>query len=357
MIWIGILEGIAEAVTGYSKGTFGIMSDRWGRRLPFVRIGYFLSALSKPLMGFFTIPGLIFASRTLDRLGKGIRTGARDAILSDESNPQTKGKVFGFHRSMDTLGACIGPFFALWYLENNPNDYKSLFFIAFLPGICSFFITLLLSENKKNIEISNQDDFSQWEFFKNSPLEYKKLVMGLLGFALLNSSDFFLLLKIKESGMRDSELIYIYIFYNLVYAIFSYPVGILSDKWGMKNIYTIGLIFFSLVYLGMGMFQTFSIYLLIFFLYGLFAACTEGISKAWIATIVPEKASSAIGVYSGWNSVFTLISSSLAGLIWSIFGSEFLFYYVSFGSLLIGLYIYFISIDPRSIARQQSHHS
>ena len=113
---IGILEGIAEAVAGLSKGYFGQSSDVMGRRVPFVRGGYALSALSKPMMALLTWPWWIFLARTLDRLGKGIRTGARDAILSDETIPENKGKVFGFHRSMDTVGAAIGPVIALVFL-------------------------------------------------------------------------------------------------------------------------------------------------------------------------------------------------------------------------------------------------
>src|SRR6187455_2659971 len=116
IVLIGILEGVAEAIAGFSKGYFGKLSDNSGKRVPFVQIGYALSALSKPMMAFFIYPVWIFFARTIDRLGKGIRTGARDAILSDEATPSTKGKVFGFHRSMDTMGAVMGPSLALVYL-------------------------------------------------------------------------------------------------------------------------------------------------------------------------------------------------------------------------------------------------
>ena len=135
VIFIGILEGLAEAVSGLSKGYFGKLSDATGKRVPFVRLGYTLSAISKPMLAIFTYPLWVFFSRTTDRLGKGIRTGARDALLSDEATPATKGKIFGFHRSMDTLGAVIGPAFALVYLYYNPTHYKGLFLIAFVPGI------------------------------------------------------------------------------------------------------------------------------------------------------------------------------------------------------------------------------
>ncbi|WP_295674413.1 MFS transporter, partial [uncultured Mucilaginibacter sp.] len=130
VILIGILEGVAEATAGLSKGYFGNLSDATGKRSPFIRIGYALSAISKPMMALFKYPLWVFFSRTTDRLGKGIRTGARDALLSDETTSRYKGRVFGFHRSMDTLGAVFGPLIALLYLAAHPGSYKALFFIA-----------------------------------------------------------------------------------------------------------------------------------------------------------------------------------------------------------------------------------
>src|SRR5206468_5541521 len=122
---IGVLEGFAEAIAGMSKGYFGKLSDNSGKRVPFVRMGYGLSAISKPMMAIFVYPLWIFTARTMDRLGKGIRTGARDAMLSDEATPATKGRVFGFHRSMDTFGAVLGPAVALVYLYYHPGNYKT----------------------------------------------------------------------------------------------------------------------------------------------------------------------------------------------------------------------------------------
>ena len=144
VVLIGILEGVAEATAGLSKGYFGKLSDTSGRRVPFVQIGYTFSAVSKPMMAVFIYPLWIFFARTMDRFGKGIRTGARDAILSDEATPQTKGKIFGFHRSMDTLGAVIGPALALIYLYYYPGNYKTLFYIAFVPGLFAVIASFLL---------------------------------------------------------------------------------------------------------------------------------------------------------------------------------------------------------------------
>src|SRR6476619_6659995 len=129
---IGILEGFAEATAGLSKSYFGRRSDNTGKRLPFIQLGYALSAISKPMMAVFIYPLWIFLARTTDRFGKGIRTAARDAMRSDESTPENKGKVFGFHRSMDTFGAVLAPSIALVFLYYYPQQYKLLFFLAFL---------------------------------------------------------------------------------------------------------------------------------------------------------------------------------------------------------------------------------
>lgn len=342
VIFIGILEGVAEAVAGLSKSYFGKLSDKSGKRLPFVQFGYALSAISKPMMAVFIFPAWIFLSRTFDRIGKGIRTGARDAMLSDESTKVTKGRVFGFHRGMDTLGAVIGPCIALLYLFYNPYDYSTLFLIAFIPGSLAVLSTLFIKE-KKRPEIINQappTDQSETKvaarpinplttfaaYWKGSPVAYKKLVTGLLVFAIFNSSDIFLLLKMKETGLNDTAVIGVYIFYNLVYALLAYPIGMLADKIGLKKILLFGLILFSIVYIGFAFNHTFLIYYLLFALYALYAAATESISKAWITNLVDKReTATAVGTYSGLQSIAALIASSLAGLLWYNFGSIFTF--------------------------------
>lgn len=161
IVLIGILEGIAEATAGLSKGYFGKRSDLSGKRVPFVQLGYAFSAISKPMMAAFIFPIWIFFARTIDRLGKGIRTGARDAILSAEATPETKGKVFGFHRSMDTFGAVLGPAFALLYLYYYPQDYKTLFLIAFLPGL----LAVSASFSLRTTSLPNQQRNTLFAFF------------------------------------------------------------------------------------------------------------------------------------------------------------------------------------------------
>lgn len=342
VLLIGILEGVAEAIAGLSKGYFGKLSDVSGKRLPFVQIGYAFSAISKPMMALFTFPIWVFLARTIDRLGKGIRTGARDALLSDEATPETKGKVFGFHRSMDTLGAVIGPLFALIYLFFFPHDYKTLFYIAFIPGILAIIASFYLKEKKSTDTKAKVSTpfFSFLKYWNKSPNEYKKLVIGLLAFTLFNSSDVFLLLKIKQSGIDDTMVVGIYIFYNLIYALFALPIGIIADKIGLKKIFLLGLFIFSIVYFGMSVNTHTYVFFFLFFLYGIYAAATEGISKAWISNIVDKKdTATAIGNFSGLQSIFTMLSSSLAGLLWIQFGASVTFIITAIATLFVILYL------------------
>ncbi|MEP6616404.1 MAG: MFS transporter [Ginsengibacter sp.] len=347
---IGILEGVAEATAGLSKGYFGQKSDELGKRLPFVQLGYSLSAISKPLMAIFIYPMWIFFTRTIDRLGKGIRTGARDAMLSDESSKENKGRVFGFHRSMDTLGAVFGPAISLAYLYYHPGNYKTLFFIAFFPGVLAILFTFIIKEKKltgTGKAAKNFNFFSFLSYWKNSPQEYKRLVTGFLLFAMFNSSDVFLLLKMKETGMDDSAVIGIYIFYNLMYALMAYPVGIVADKLGMKKVFLGGLLVFAIVYGGFAFNHSFYLFLVLFFLYGLYAAATEGISKAWISNIVHGKeTATAIGTYTGFQSICSLIASSLTGFLWYQFGGVVTFSTTALVTLLVIIYLYYFHKTP-----------
>ena len=350
VVLIGILEGVAEATAGLSKGYFGKLSDISGKRVPFVQLGYAFSAISKPMMAVFIFPLWIFFARTIDRFGKGIRTGARDAILSDEATPETKGKVFGFHRSMDTFGAVLGPALALTYLYFYPEDYKTLFFIAFIPGLLAVLASFYLKDKKavqEKIKVSTPF-FSFLKYWKVSPASYRKLVVGLLVFTLFNSSDVFLILKAKQSGLDDTVVIGIYIFYNLVYALFAYPVGILADKIGLKTIFIMGLALFSAVYFGMAVNTNLYLFFGLFFLYGVYAAATEGISKAWISNITDKKdTATAIGTFSGLQSICTMLASSLTGLIWFNFGATAAFLTTATVTLLV--IVYFLTVPKPSI--------
>jgi len=341
-------------VAGLSKSYFGKMSDTSGKRLPFVQLGYGLSAISKPMMALFVYPVWIFFARTVDRMGKGIRTGARDALLSDEASIETKGRVFGFHRSMDTFGAVLGPSIALIYLYFYPNQYRTLFYLAFIPGLLAIITSGLVKEKKKaSIPFSKtafSNIFSFASYWKQSSPAYKKLVTGLLVFALFNSSDVFLLLKMKDSGMNDTAVIGIYIFYNFVYALSAYPMGILADRFGLKKIFISGILVFAVVYAGFAINNHVVIFIALFFLYGLYAAATEGIAKAWITNIAAvDDVATAIGTYSGFQSIAALLASSLAGFIWFTFGAGVVFISSSIVALSVALYFGYTRLTPKEV--------
>ena len=342
IVLIGVLEGLAEATAGLSKGYFGKLSDLSGKRVPFVQLGYALSAISKPMMAVFVYPLWIFFARTLDRLGKGLRTGARDALLSDEATNETKGKVFGFHRSMDTFGAVLGPSIALLYLYYYPEDYKTLFFVAFIPGVLAVIASLYLKDRRENIAVVKVSTpfFSFLNYWSKSPAEYRKLLIGLLFFTLFNSSDVFLLLQAKQSGLNDGQVIGLYIFYNLIYALFALPLGILADKFGLKTIYIFGLALFASVYFGMAITTNVYFFFGLFFLYGVFSAATEGISKAWISNISSKRdTATAIGTFSGLQSICALLASSLTGFVWFKFGATKAFLITGLAALVVMLYL------------------
>lgn len=356
-LFIGVLEGIAEAVAGLSKSYFGKLSDVSGKRLPFVKLGYTLSAISKPMLAIFIYPWWIFLSRTLDRLGKGVRTGARDAMLSDECTRENRGRVFGFHRGMDTLGAVFGPAIALVYLYFFPDSYEMLFLLAFAPGLLAVAATWLIKEKRKSIPVETTVTLKKVSLFtfvgywKTSPAHYRKLVIGLLGFALFNSSDVFLLLKMKESGLNDAAVIGVYIFYNLIYALLAYPIGILADRLGLKRIFIFGLLIFCLVYVGFALSDNLMIFIMLFFLYGMYAAATEGVSKAWISNIVDSsQTATAIGTYSGFQSICAFLASSLCGLLWYNFGPMVTFLTTAGVTLAVAIYLMFYKQHAASIS-------
>ncbi len=356
IVLIGILEGLAEAVAGISKGYFGKLSDLSGKRVPFIRAGYSLSAVSKPLLAIFINPVWVFMCRTLDRFGKGIRTSARDAFLSDLSSRENKGRVFGFHRSMDTVGAAIGPLLALIYLEFYPEKYRWLFFIAFFPGLIAISLTYLIKDLKASKKVSSKHKYSFFAFlkyWKKAPLDYRLLVSGLLIFLVFNSSDVFLLLFLKARGYSDTGMIGFYIFYNMMYAIMSYPLGILSDKIGQKTVLIIGLLVFSGVYFLYGFAEGLVMFGLLFLFYALYAAATEGISKALISKQVnSEDTATAIGFYNSFASIAALTASSLGGLIWYEYSPRALFVFSGAGTFLTVLYLGYVFYRYRRYSRQ-----
>jgi len=345
-LWIGVLEGLAEAVSGLSKAYFGKLSDSFKHRAPFIRWGYAMSAVSKSMLALFTYPVWIFLSRTLDRLGKGVRTAARDALLADESNPAHRGKVFGLNKAMDTMGATLGTAVAAAYLYFFPGSYRHLFVIAFVPAVVAVAITFIVREKAKEARAwkGMRNAFSFFGYWKSSTSSYKKIVAGFLLFALFNSSDAFLFLIGKHMGLSDSLVLTAYIFYNLVFASLAIPFGHFADKLGMKYTYMLGIVFFGAAYFIFPQASSPVFYFISFFLYAFYAASTDGISKAWISHhCQPTDKATALGFYSGSLSIVILISNLLAGFIWSMSEPKTLFLVSATGAGITLLYFYFYS--------------
>ncbi len=347
---IGILEGFAEATAGIGKGFFGKLSDQKGIRIPFVRLGYFISSLSKPMLALFSYTGWVFTARFMDKLGKGVRTGARDAYLSSITKKENKGKVFGFRQGMDTLGAAIGPVIALIFLYYNPGQYAWLFIIAFAPALIgvafTFFIKEIPIHTTQNIVSLNP--FSFISYWKRSSKEFKRITIGFFAFTLINSTDMLLLLMAKTTGFTDRDVIGVYIFYNIIFAAASYPIGSIADKIGMKTMFIIGMILFAAVYLGMANLQGIPMLYILFFFYGIYAACNDGIIKAWISKITPnEECATAIGFFAAISSILMLLSSTLAGLLWVLFFPKLTFIVSGIAAILIA--IYFVGMRVKKV--------
>ncbi|MEW6277495.1 MAG: MFS transporter [Candidatus Eremiobacterota bacterium] len=320
--WVGVIEGAAEAVAGLSKGYFGALSDSLGTRRPFVTLGYALSALSKPIPAVFASVGGVLGSRLLDRVGKGVRTSPRDALLAGCASDDNRGAAFGLHRAMDTVGAALGPAVALVYLAYRPGDYVTLFWLALLPSSLAALTTLLVREQRFVPHPGGPSLSDSLAFWRAAPPAYRRLVFWLTLFALVNSSDVFLILRARELGFSDTLAIGAYIGYNLVYAVAAYPAGQLSDRLGRRTVLALGLALFGAVYAGFALSPRAELVWLLFGLYGLYAAMTEGVSKAWIGDLIPqERRGLALGLFTALSSLSALLASSWTGLLWSGYGA------------------------------------
>ncbi|MCU0342576.1 MAG: MFS transporter [Ignavibacterium sp.] len=343
MVLVGVIEGVAEVTAGLLKGYFGNLSDRIGKRSIFVVLGYGISAIVKPLPGIFQNIPTVLISRISDRVGKGIRTAPRDALLASYSDGNS-GAVFGFHRGMDTLGAAIGPVAALILLNFYPNNFQLIFLVAFVPSVIAVSFTLLIKDKQNSVKVKSKKNYM--EFWKSAPKEYKRVLVLITIFSLVNSSDVFLILKSQDVSQSNSLAILGYVFYNIIYAVSSYPLGGLSDKLGKQKVFSFGLIIFSAVYFGFAFVDNIDFIWAFFALYGIYAASTEGVSKAWISDLIPnEQSGSAIGLLTMLSSFSVLIGSFLTGVLWDKFGSSVPFIISASLSLVVSIII--ITLYPK----------
>lgn len=359
VVAMGVIEGAAEAVAGISKSFFGHLGDKLGRPEWFVRAGYGLSAFSKPLLGVAGGAVALIGIRSADRFGKGIRTAPRDAILSLESDRSARGRVFGFHRSLDTLGAALGPLIALGLIAGFSlyDRLSHIFIYALIPGIAAVALTFMVRSQVSKPVI-------RWPMLKEAcrsyagifrpslyPGDYKKLLVGLVLIGIFNSSDIFILLRASELLGSQQQVfgieiqnavlvIGIYIIYNLVYAGLSLVGGIAADKYGFRNTLLAGLAAFTVTYSLLGQNLSLGMVVVAFCIYGLFSAANDAVVKAWISTYLPkERLGSGLGVANTVISLSFLVSSVATGALWEWVSPSVALTTLSFGMLLPIIYL------------------
>ena len=315
---VGLIEGIAESTASILKVVSGWLSDKFQKRKPFVVAGYSFSAISKILLSLaFSWPFVLIA-RFIDRFGKGTRTSARDALIAESSENSVRGRSFGFHRALDTLGAVVGPLIALLAIHFLDNNFRLIFFLAFIPACIGILLLLFfVKERKKEANLSPAINLS----WRNLDPSFKIFLLISFVFALGNSSDAFLILRAQNLGLSVILVVALYVLFNFTYAIFSMPAGIISDKVGPKKVLLTGFLLFSAVYLLFGLAPSSPFLWFLFPIYGIYMALTEGVGKAYISNLVPqEKTGTAFGVYQTTVGLCIFFASLIAGLLWTYIG-------------------------------------
>ena len=321
---VGIIEGIAEGVAALVKYVSGRTSDRVGRK-PAVATGYGLAAVGKVIIAAASVwPGVLLG-RVVDRLGKGIRGAPRDALLAEDVAPNAMGKVFGFHRAADTLGAVIGPLIGLAVLAAASGNIQVALWIAVIPACISVALVPLTREKRKTPPVQETStDASPPSATttkpKAPPLPPRvRLIAGLLAvIALVNFPDALLLLHLNEQGFSTMSVVATYALFNLANALIAFPAGALSDRWPRARVYSIGLICFAIGYIGLAVADTGWISVLLLLVYGGFAGITDGVGKAWISSLCPpEQRGHAQGLMQGLTGAAILLAGIWAGLAWA----------------------------------------
>jgi MFS family permease len=315
---VGAIVGAAEGAASITKLAVGPLGDRYAKR-PLIATGYGLAALGKVIVAVAGAWPGVLAGRVVDRFGKGIRGAPRDALLVEGIESGERGRVFGFHRTMDTLGAVVGPLLGLAGYELLDHQIAPLLYIAIVPAVLSVLLILLVREKPRTgPRPPRQPIFSG---FRDLPRRFWRVTAVVVGFGLVNFPDALLLLRLNEIGFGVVEVILAYVTYNLVYALGSYPAGLLADRLPRSVVFGIGLVFFAIGYLGLGLTTDRLTAWLLLGSYGLFAACTDGVGKAWISSMVgTERQATAQGVFQGFSGVAILIAGVWAGLFWGADG-------------------------------------
>jgi len=354
---VGLIEGIAEATAAIGKFIFGYLSDKIGSRKPFVIAGYSFSTVSKILIGLANFWPMVLLARFIDRLGKGVRTSARDSLLLQNTTKNNKGFIFGYHRAFDSAGAVFGPIIGLILIYFLKENLRFIFYFAAVPGIIGVLLLVLFVREKAKIPFLRQSPGAPIgvrrskktvsNFFQDFSLirKNKKLSLFFIAsiiFSLGNSSDAFLILRAKNLGLTTLMAVLTYVVYNISQTLLSTPLGKLSDKIGAKKVFEGGLLMFTMVYFFFGFIKDPIFIWLLFPLYGIYIAATDGVSKAYVAEFITEKESgSYFGLYQSATAISAFFASWIAGVLWYKISPATTFYYGSLMSLLAFLMLKF----------------
>ncbi len=314
---VGIIGGLRDSISSILKVFSGYLSDRTGRRKIFVFSGYMTSSVFKLLLAFSRTWQHILLFSSLERVGKGLRTAPRDAIIAD-SMPREKGKGFGIHRSLDTLGAIIGSIltFSLFWILN--MDFRSIILVSSAFA----FLSLLPLYPVKEARMGVKRYLDLKVSLKDLPVDLKYFILISSTFALSNFSYMFLILKTQEilTGRFSIAIpILLYVFFNVFYAFFSVPFGVLSDRIGRKRVLMLGYTLFSLICMGFVSFKSLTSFTLLFALYGIFHAIIDGNQRAYVSDLSPrEIRATALGTFHTATGLSALPSNLIAGILWQI---------------------------------------
>jgi MFS family permease len=337
---IGLIEGIAESTASLLKVFSGWFSDRIGNRKWLMAAGYGISTCSRPIIALAAGWHQVMGSRFMDRLGKGVRTAPRDAIIAEATGHRRLGRAFGFHRAMDTMGAVIGPAVAFTLLGLFSNDYRTIFWLSVLPGLIAVLLIIFcIAEKKKTASSSSERPKLTVKHFD---WRFKFFVVITALFALGNSSDAFLILRAEQLGVATGVIPLVYLLFNLVYSLSAVPAGMAADRFGRKRVILLGFVLFAILYHGFATASSARAVWILFGLYGLFMGLTEGTQKAFLATIIPQQfKATAFGVYTTAVGFAMFPASLIGGWLWDHVAPAATFY---FGAGMAGISALLFSI-------------
>jgi MFS family permease len=316
MVAVGLIEGVAESTTSILKMVFGWYSDKKGRRKPFVTSGYTMSTVVKPFFSLATSWIHVLGLRFAERVGKGLRTAARDALVASSCDAKVKGKAFGLHRALDTTGAVIGPLIAFMLLP--ALGFRNIFLVATMPAALAVALLIIFAKEKP-IQKNEKTEFKL--SFNSFNREFKIYLAISALFSIGNFSWAFLILRAKDLGVSDEAAIMLYLMFNLVYALLSLPSGILSDKIGRRPLIAGGYITFGIMCIGFALATEALWAILLFVLYGVFMSVYEGVQRAYVTDLVAqEMCGTALGTFNMIIGITAFPASLIAGLLWQLTG-------------------------------------